>query len=81
MFLRNLKEKRQEDENMYLSRRDEEIIDMIAFDQRVSIQAAAYAAYLQLTPNNKKPVSQREFHQIFKDNWQAFYALEIEDSE
>lgn len=66
---------------MYLTPRDEEIIDIILNDQRVSIQAAAYAAYVQLTPNNKKPVSHREFHQIFKDNWQAFYSLEIEDSE
>jgi hypothetical protein len=81
MSLRNLKEERQEEENMYLTHKDEEIINMITFDQRVSIQAAAYAAYVQLTPNNKKPVSQREFHQIFKDNWQAFYSLEIEDSE
>lgn len=66
---------------MYLTRRDEEIIDIIMHDQRVSIQAAAYATYVQLTPNNKKPVSQREFHQIFKDNWQAFNSLEIEDAE
>ena len=66
---------------MYLTPRDEEIINMIVDDQRVSIQAAAYATYVQLTPNNKKPVSQREFHQIFKDNWQAFYSLEFEDSE
>lgn len=63
---------------MHLTPRDEEIINMIGTDQRVSIQAAAY---VQLTPNNKKPISQREFHQIFKDNWQAFYSLEIEDSE
>lgn len=66
---------------MHLTPRDKEIINTIVTDQRVSIQAAAYAAYVQLTPNNKKPVSQREFHQIFKDNWQAFYSLEIEDSE
>lgn len=66
---------------MRLTLRDEEIINMIVTDQRVSIQAAAYGAYVQLTPNNKKPISQREFHQIFKDNWQAFHSLEIEESE
>lgn len=66
---------------MYLTPRDEEIIDIILNDQHVSIQAAAYAAYVQLTPNNKKPISQREFHQIFKDNWRAFNSLEIEDFE
>lgn len=81
MFLENLKEKSQEEENMYLTPRDEEIINAIIADQRVSIQAAVYAAYVQLTPSNKKPVSQREFHQIFKDNWQAFNSLEIEDYE
>jgi hypothetical protein len=66
---------------MHLTPRDEEIIEMIVTDQRVSIQAAAYAAYAQLMPSNQKPVSQREFHQNFKDNWQAFYSFEIEDSE
>lgn len=66
---------------MHLTPRDEVITEMIGLDQRVSIQAAAYATYVQLTPNNKKPISQREFHQIFKDNWQAFYSFEIEDSE
>jgi hypothetical protein len=70
---------------MRLTPRDEEIVDEIVYeivtDLHVSIQAAAYTAYVQLTPNNKKPVSQREFHQIFKDNWQAFYSLEIEEKE
>lgn len=66
---------------MYLTPHDNEIIKEIVFEQRVSIQAAAYAAYVQLTPNNRKPVSQREFHQVVKDNWQAFYSLEIEDLE
>ncbi|WP_414150644.1 hypothetical protein ACIZ62_16415 [Acetobacterium carbinolicum] len=66
---------------MRLTPQDEEIIETIKFDQHVSIQAAAYAVYVGLTPNNKKPISQREFHQIFKDNWQAFCSLEIENSE
>ena len=45
---------------------------------QLSIQAAAYAVYRELTPNTKKPISQRDFHKIFRDNWQAFAALEIE---
>lgn len=53
---------------MYITPRDEEIIDMIVFDQYMIMQAAAYTAYVQITPNDKKPVSQRAFHQIFKDN-------------
>lgn len=66
---------------MHLTPRDKELIGIILHDQIVSIQAAAYTAYVQLTPNNKKPVSQREFHQIFKDNWRAFNSLEIENFE
>jgi hypothetical protein len=66
---------------MHLTTRDEEIVMQISYDQRVSIQAAAYAVYAELTPNNKKPISQREFHRIFKDNWQAFGALENEESD
>ena len=58
MYLRNRKEKIQEEEKMRLTPRNEEIVDIIITEQRVSIQAAAYAAYVQLTPNNKKPVSQ-----------------------
>jgi hypothetical protein len=59
--------------------RDEEIVGRISYDQHVSIQAAAYAVYAELTPNNKKPISQREFHRIFKDHWRAFDALETEE--
>ena len=66
---------------MHLTPREKELIDIILHEQVVSIQAAAYVAYVQLTPNNKKPVSQREFHQIFKDNWRAFNSLEIENYE
>ncbi len=64
---------------MYLTPKDKEIIDTIVTDQRVSIQTATYTAYVELTPKNKKPISQREFHQIFKDNWQVFF--DIEESE
>lgn len=66
---------------MRLTPSEEEIIDLIKIDQHVSIQAAVYTAYVELTPNNKKPISQRAFHQIFKDNWQAFYSLEMENYE
>ena len=62
---------------MYLSPRDEEIINQIS-KVHISIQAAAYAVYRELTPNTKKPISQKDFHKIFKDNWQAFAALENE---
>ena len=41
--------------------RDDELRDDILFEQRVSIQAAAYTIYLELTPNNKKPLTPREF--------------------
>ena len=64
---------------MYLTPHDEEIVKRIGIDQRVSIQAAVYTAYVQLTPNNKKPVSQREFRQVFKDNWEEFYSVEMEE--
>lgn len=64
---------------MYLTAKDEEFLQNIQFDQHVSIQAAVYAAYVELTPSNKKPISQREFHGLFRDNWQVFAALEEEE--
>ena len=59
--------------------RDEEMINEIIHEQRLCIQAAAYTIYVQLTPNNKKPLSQREFHKEFKDNWNIFQSLELEE--
>lgn len=56
----------------------EEMIDVITSEHRASIQSAAYTIYVELTPNNKKPISQREFHQKFRDNWEFFMKLEIE---
>ncbi len=56
--------------------RDDELRDEIIFDQRVSIQAAAYTIYLQLTPNNKKPLTPREFQEKFIDNWEIFGNME-----
>lgn len=59
--------------NMY---RDEELHEDILFEQRVSIQAAAYTIYLQLTPSNKKPLTPREFRNSFIDNWEIFGNME-----
>lgn len=56
--------------------RDDELRDEIIFDQRVSIQAAAYTIYLQLTPNNKKPLTPREFREKFIDNWEILGNME-----
>ena len=55
-----------------LTRSDQEMVDMLSSDNRAAIQAAAYTIYVELTPNNKKPISQREFHQKFRDNWEFF---------
>ena len=63
---------------MMLSTRDEDIIEVILNNQRINIQAAAYTVYVQMTPNNKKPISQREFQQKFHDNWKIFESLENE---
>ena len=56
--------------------KDDELRNDIIFDQRVSIQAAAYTIYLQLTPNNKKPLTPREFQEKFIDNWEIFGNME-----
>ena len=61
-----------------LTSRDDEIIEQIVHNQRINLQAAAYTIYVQMTPNNKKPLSQREFHQVFRDNWKIFQQLEQE---
>ncbi len=59
--------------------RDEEMINILVDNQRINIQAAAYTAYVEMTPSNKKPISQREFHQKFNDNWKIFRDLEGEE--
>ena len=56
--------------------RDDEFRNKILFDERVCIQAAAYTIYLQLTPNNKKPLTPREFRDKFIDNWEIFANIE-----
>ena len=56
--------------------RDDELRNKILFDERVCIQAAAYTIYLQLTPNNKKPLTPREFRDKFIDNWEIFANIE-----
>ncbi|MDD6060526.1 MAG: hypothetical protein PUB97_09130 [Ruminococcus sp.] len=61
--------------------RDEELRDDILFDQRVSIQAAAYTIYLELTPNNKKPLTPREFRDKFIDNREIFGNMENKEKE
>lgn len=70
---------------MRLTPREEELVDIIveelSIEQRKSLQAAAYTLYQQLTPNNKKPITPREFHNAFKDNWIAFAHIEEEYKE
>lgn len=61
--------------------RDEKLRDDILFDQRVSIQAAAYTIYLELTSNNKKPLTPREFRDKFIDNWEIFGNMENKEKE
>lgn len=61
--------------------RDDELRDDILFDQRVSIQAAAYTIYLQLTPSNKKPLNPREFRDKFIDNWEIFSNMEDKEQQ
>ncbi len=61
--------------------REEDLRDDILFDQRVSIQAAAYTIYQQLTPANKKPLTPREFRNLFVDNWDIFGNMEKQKQE
>lgn len=63
---------------MYLNPRDQEIVDCIALEIRVSVLAAAYVSYVQSAPNNKKQITHREFHREFSDGWVAFHRLETE---
>ncbi len=56
--------------------REEDLCDDVVFEQRTSIQAAAYTIYLQLTPNSKKPLTPREFHALFVNNWEIFGEIE-----
>lgn len=58
---------------------DNEMLKKLSFDQRVIIQSAAYSAYVELNP--KKSLTQREFHEKFKDNWNVFAMIELEEEE
>ncbi len=52
--------------------RDEDFI-MEQFDYtNVEILAAAYTIYCEMTPSNKKPISQRDFFEKYNDNWHMF---------
>lgn len=62
-----------------LSKRDEDIIEVIVDNQRINIQAAGYTLYTELLPNNKKPMSQREFAKKYQDNWRIFQDIEHEE--
>lgn len=55
---------------------EQELLEEIVYQDRVSVQAAAYTIYVQMTPNNKKPISPREFHREFVDNWEMFNKIE-----
>lgn len=59
--------------------RDEELRNDIQFEQRVSIQAAAYTLYQELAPNSKKLLTQREFREKFIDNWEIFANMESKE--
>ena len=65
---------------MHLSAPDREMISQIVENDRVSVQAAAYTIYLQIKPNNKKVMTQREFHKEFADNWETFMKIELEET-
>lgn len=62
-----------------LTHRDEDMLEEIIAAHRIIIQAAAYTVYVELTPNNKKQMTQRDFHKIFKDNLHAFENLEKDE--
>ena len=66
---------------MYLTHRDvDQLIDEIFLRLKISIQSAAYTVYRELTPATQKPMTQREFHVLFKDNWKIFGDLEDEEN-
>lgn len=61
---------------MRLSLSDEEMVQTIIQNERASVQAAAYTIYFESTKG--KPLSPREFHVKFADNWEVFMKLELE---
>lgn len=61
--------------------REEDLRDDVVFEQRASIQAAAYTIYLQLAPNTKNPLTPREFHALFANNWEIFADIENKNNQ
>jgi hypothetical protein len=63
---------------VYISPREEEVMRQVSLDHRVTALSAAYTLYVEITPGNKKPLSQRDFYRLYRDNWDVFYKLEAE---
>lgn len=60
---------------------NQELVQALIVETRNSVQAAAYVLYLQLKPANKQLLTQRQFHEIFKDNWMIFAQFEEEEQQ
>ena len=59
--------------------REKDFMADLVNEHRTSVQEAAYTIYTEMLPNNRKPMSPRDFHTRFKDNWIAFAHLEDEE--
>lgn len=57
---------------------EKEVLYEMAWDTEIAIQAAAYSVYQKLLPNDREPITQKQFHNLFERNLDAFHQL-IED--
>ena len=60
---------------------EKETLYELAFDTEVAIQAAAYSVYQKLLPNDREPITHKQFHKLFDRNYEAFQKLFEEDAD
>lgn len=64
---------------MRLTLSEEQMIEQIVENERASVQAAAYLLYTELIKG--KPMSAKEFHVKFVENWEVFMGIEQREIE
>ena len=61
---------------------EKDILYELSWDTEIAIQAAAYSVYQKLLPDDREPVTPKQFHELFDRNLEAFHQLiEVEMEE
>lgn len=70
-----------EDKETELTEKEEMLLDLMDFTQRINQVTAAYTVYALLNPNSKKLVSKELFLNLYDENMGQFFALMVEEED